>query len=84
MNIWERLFGGRRTSKDIAKERLQFVLVHDRAKIPPALVETLKDEIVAVISKHIDIDQAGMRVTVTQGRGHNRLVADIPIVGTRH
>ncbi len=83
MNIWERLFGGRRASKDIAKERLQFVLVHDRARLPPALVETLKDEIVTVISKYIDIDQAGMQVTVTQGKGRNRLVADIPIVSTR-
>jgi cell division topological specificity factor len=70
-------------SKDIAKERLQVVLVSDRTNITPALLQTLKDEIIAGISKHVEIDQDRMAVTLTQGRQYHRIVADIPVIRTR-
>ncbi len=71
------------TSRQAAKERLQFVLVHDRAQISPQLLQTLKDELIAVISKYVDIDVDGMEVTFTQSRRQSRLTADIPIVSAR-
>ena len=40
-------------------------------------MEPLKDELIAVISKHLDVDQAGVQITIGDG---NRLVADIPLV----
>lgn len=72
---------GRKTSgsRDIAKQRLQLVLVHDRNHIPPGMLELLKDEIIAVISKHIEIDSAGVNVTISQDNNENRLMADIPL-----
>lgn len=70
----------REGSGDVAKERLRLVLAHDRANIAPGLLETLKDEIVAVISRHIPVDAADVRVTFTQDVRESRLVADIPIV----
>ena len=39
-----------------AKERLKLVLIHDRTDLPPAALEELKDAIIDVISKRIDID----------------------------
>ena len=53
-------FRGRKepASRDVAKQRLQLVLVHDRANISPGLLETLKDEIIDVISKRVEIDGA--------------------------
>lgn len=76
---------GRRepSSREVAKQRLQLVLVHDRANVSPGLLETLKDEIIAVISKHLDIDSAGVQITFTQNRSESKLVADIPLLDGR-
>lgn len=71
------------SSREIAKERLHLVLVHDRTDISPGLLQILKDELIAVISKHIEIDREGVEITFTQGKRYNRLVADIPVLGTK-
>lgn len=84
MNFWKRLFGQREpTSREIAKERLQLALTVDRARISPHLLETMKDEIIAVISQHVDIDPDGVVVSLTQQRSDHRLVAEIPLANTR-
>ena len=60
MNVLSRLLGQKPpSSRETAKQRLQFVLVHDRNDISPGMLELLKDEIIAVISRHIDIDKSG-------------------------
>ena len=71
------------TSRDVAKQRLQLVLVHDRANISPGLLEMLKDEVITVISKHLEIDRKGVQITFTQNRNESRLVADIPLLDGR-
>jgi cell division topological specificity factor len=82
MGFWDSLFKRREpTSREIAKERLQLVLVHDRIKISPALLDQMKDELITVISRYVEIEAAGVQVTFTQGRRESRLVADIPVVG---
>lgn len=68
------------SSRQAAKERLQLVLVHDRAQISPQLLQMLKDEIIAVISTHIAIDRDGVEITLTQSRRQTRLQADIPLL----
>ena len=81
MRFMNRLFKTKKdSSRQIAKERLQFVLVHDRAQISPQLLQTLKDEIIAVISRHVAIDQDGVEITLTQSRRQSRLQADIPLM----
>lgn len=82
MRVLERLFGHRYkpSSGKVAKERLRLVLAHDRANIPPALLDTLKDEIIKVISRHIAIDDESVQVTFSQDAQESRLVADIPLV----
>lgn len=67
------------SSGKIAHERLRLVLAHDRANISPGLLDTLKDEIIAVISRHVPIDPEGVQVTFTEGPRESRLVADIPL-----
>ena len=81
MRLIDRLFKpARSSSRQLAKERLQLVLVHDRAQISPQMLETLKDEIIAVISKHVAIEREGVEVTLAQNRRESRLQADIPLV----
>jgi cell division topological specificity factor len=84
MKILERLRKGRKTSSGkVAKERLRLVLAHDRAHISPGLLDTLKDEIISVISRHIDIDAQSVQVTISQNARESRLVADIPLSSGR-
>jgi cell division topological specificity factor len=85
MRFLERLLGRRdeSSSGEVAKERLRLVLAHDRAKISPALLDTLKDEIITVISRHVAIDAEGVEVTFSQSVRETRLVADIPLLTRR-
>lgn len=84
MNFLDRLLGRDKSgSGEIAKQRLQLVLVQDRTNISPQLMQVLKDELIAVISKHIEIDEASMQISFSEGRQQRRLVADIPVVGVR-
>lgn len=72
-------------SGSTAKERLQFVLVHDRAGVSPELLDRLKEELMQVISKYIEIDQNEFDVQVTRTKSEDgerivpALVANIPI-----
>ncbi len=80
MGFVRRLMGrNKASSREVAKQRLQLVLVHDRANISPGLLETIKDEIINVISRHIEIDRNGVEVNFAQQGSESRLVADIPL-----
>ena len=82
MGFLDRILGrGEPTSREVAKERLQLVLVQDRIKISPVLLDRMKDELISVISRYVEIEADGVEVTFTQSRRESRLVADIPVVG---
>jgi len=70
---------GRKKSANSAKERLQLVLIHDRTDLSPAQLESLKDDLIATISRHIDIDPTSVRINMAQDGREQRLVADIPL-----
>ena len=80
MNWTERLFGTKSKSGSIAKERLQMVLIHDRSNVSPGLLAEIKDDIIAVIAKHLTIDPDSVEVNLTQAERESRLVAEIPIL----
>ena len=82
-DLISRLFGRRKASKAIAKERLRLVLIHDRVGIPPELLNVIKNEIITVISKHVKVEREGIEMTLSHNQGQTRLVADIPIVSCR-
>jgi len=83
IEFFSRLFGRRKASKAIAKERLRLVLVHDRVGIPPELLNVIKNEIITVISKHVKVEREGIEMNLSHNQGQTRLVADIPIVSCR-
>lgn len=80
----------RENSKEIAKERLKLVLIHDRSNVSPEILETLRNEIIEVISKYIEIDkdELDIQLTKTQSEEGERiipaLVANIPIKAVKH
>ncbi len=74
-------------SKNAAKERLHLVLMQDRANVSADFLEMMKQEIVDVIKKYIDVDETDMdvklenRVNNDGTSGAPALYANIPIVG---
>ena len=72
-------FTGRKRSAQSAKERLQLVLIHDRTDMTQPEFEALRDDILAVISRHVDIDPGAVRIDVERDGREQRLVADIPL-----
>ena len=80
MNLFDRIFGRQEDkSKSVAKDRLKLVLMHDRADIPPAMMEQMRQEIVAVIAKYVEINEAELRVDLERADTTVALVANIPI-----
>jgi cell division topological specificity factor MinE len=79
----DRIMGRTPTSANQAKERLKLVLINDRTDLSPQALESLKNEIMQVISRYIDIDPATVSISMTQEGREQRLVADIPIKQTK-
>ncbi len=78
MSLFDRLFG-KKNSADSAKERLQLVLVHDRTDLTPAEFASLRDDLIATISRHVSIDEEAVQIDVEHDGRSQRLVADIPL-----
>ena len=72
-------------SKDAAKERLHLVLMQDRANVSADFLELMKQEIIDVIKKYIDVDEGAIDVRLTNKEnedgtnGAPALYANIPI-----
>ena len=73
---------GRKKSANNAKERLQLVLIHDRTDLTPAQLESLKDELIEIISHYVDIDPSAVTINLAQDGREQRLLADIPLKTT--
>jgi len=82
MSLFDRLFG-KTKSADSAKERLQLVLIHDRTDLTPAELDSLRDDLIATISRHVSIDAQGVQIDVEHDGRSQRLVADIPLKAAR-
>lgn len=80
LDVFERLLGkSEPPSKNDAKKRLQLVLLHDRAELPPDKLEEMKREILNVVSRYIDIDLSALEVNLEKVDQSVALVANIPI-----
>lgn len=82
MNFLDRLTN-RSSSANTAKERLQVLLIHDRTHLPPGMMEDLREELIAVISRHMDVDRSAVRIEMAKEGRTQRLLADIPIKARR-
>lgn len=84
-----KFFTRNKGSKDVAKERLKLVLIHDRANVSPQFLEMIKGEIIKVIQNYMDIDEntLDIQLTKTKSEEGNRvvpaLIANIPIKNVR-
>ncbi len=83
-------FFKKKSSGDIAKDRLKLLLISDRANCSPEVMEMIKNDIIQVISKYMEIDAEGLdiQITQTESDGNNgnvpALYANIPIKDMHH
>lgn len=71
-------------TKDVAKDRLRLILIHDRGDLPAETLEKIRMEILEVISKYVEIEAEDVELSVSkseieEGPGASSLVASIPI-----
>lgn len=83
-------FFRKKNSGDVAKDRLKLLLVSDRANCSPEIMEMIKNDIIQVISKYMDIDAEGLDIQITETDSENNngsvpaLFANIPIKDMKH
>lgn len=83
-------FFRKKGSGEVAKDRLKLLLVSDRANCSPEMMEMIKNDIIAVISKYMDIDAQGLDVQITETESDDSnsavpvLFANIPIKDMKH
>ena len=77
-------------SKSAAKERLHLVLMQDRANVSADFLDLMKQEIIEVIKKYIEVDESAIDVRLTNKEnedgtnGAPALYANIPILNIKH
>ena len=83
-------FFKKKSSGDVAKDRLKLLLISDRADCSPDVMEMIKNDIIKVISKYMEIDTDGLdiQITSTESDSNNGSVpaifANIPIKDMRN
>ena len=80
----------KKNSGDVAKDRLKLLLVSDRADCSPDVMEAIKNDVIQVISKYMEIDAEGLDIQITQTESETSngtvpaLYANIPIKDLKH
>ncbi len=69
----------KKKSKNVAKERLQFILVQDRIKLSPGEMDSLKRDLIKVIQRYIDIDEDKIDMEVSRQEEVMAMVANFQI-----
>lgn len=79
-------FFQKKSSRDIAKDRLKILLISDRVSCSPEMLEMIKQDIAKVISKYMKIDSDSMEIQISKSSAKGRtnknpsLYANIPIL----
>ncbi|HHV39748.1 MAG TPA: cell division topological specificity factor MinE [Tepidimicrobium sp.] len=86
MDLFKFFGKSNKSSKNVAKERLKLVLVHDRSDLSPKFLEMVEGDIIRVIKEYAEIDEKGLDIKLTRMKREtdnmpmSALVANIPII----
>ena len=80
----------KKSSKDVAKNRLKLLLIHDRANCSPEILDSIKRDIIDVLAKYMQIDIDNMDIQIGSTKSDRKgdtkipaLYANIPILNMR-
>lgn len=83
MDFLKKIFGSNGGSSQKAKDRLKIVLIHDRTDISPQLLDSLRNEIIQVLTKYMDIDEKKIEIDLDHDEKAVALVANIPVISIK-
>ncbi len=72
-------FRKKNKSKTTAKDRLKLLLVHDRADVSSDLIEEMREEILQVIRKYMEIDEENTEINLTKEQNTAKLEANMAV-----
>lgn len=75
------------SSANLAKQRLVEVLVQDHVKITPEVMEAIREDILRILSRHLDVDADKLQINLTRTDRGDNFVANVPVrrgAGSRH
>jgi cell division topological specificity factor len=75
----EEILGRGKKSKEDAKQRLKFLLIHDQVDLSPAQLDQMRDEIMAVVARYLEVDTTGVEFKLNREEGQIALVSSVPV-----
>lgn len=73
-----RIFGEKK-SGEVAKKRMQIVLLHDRLSIAPEVMEEIKNEVLKVLSRYMEIDDNTIKVSIEKCEHYAALISNVQV-----
>lgn len=77
--LLDRLFPRPANTRETVKQRLKLVLAHDRVDLSPELMERMRNEILAVVSRYVELDTESLELSLENDERMTALVANLPI-----
>ena len=73
------LRNGNKNSRQEAKRRLQLVIAHDRSSLAPDVISAMREEILDVVARYVDIDREEMEFGLENSDRITALIVNLPI-----
>jgi cell division topological specificity factor len=79
LDLIERLFGRSGRSGEDARRRLKLVIANDRSGLSPEMLEAMRQDILEVVSRYVEIDSEEMELSLESDQRMTALIANLPV-----